>query len=147
MAGFRSGVENGALQAGIIKTHSVKLPDPLATGNIDALADLLRKAAHARLLGFGTTESAVDHVLKHVKVGDDVKTFTNDQGKLTQMAKEYYDEACVAISTGELVTFTLSQDGNIRSYKFGEDQHGEAVVVVSKDGSVRIATYIAPHRR
>jgi hypothetical protein len=143
MRGFMDTITAGVSRAGIVKPCVLRLERPLDAGNIDQLAGLIRAAAKEQSIGFGAPESALDHVLKHVRRRTDVKT--QDVGALAVMAKEYLMEACQAIVEGEIATSTLSQDGRIRSFKF-RSSHGHVVVIVAQDGSVRIATYVAPDR-
>jgi len=145
MLSFRSAITAGAKQAGIVKTHVLKLWQPLHTFNVDKLGELICEAAKDGKLGFGSPDSAVDHVLKHVKRTEDVKGISKDTDKLAEIAKDYLKEAWAAIVAGEIETSTLSQDGAIRSFKF-KSALGDVVVIVAQDGSVRIATYIAEHR-
>jgi len=136
-------------KAGIVKLAKLNLSKcqapQLGEANVAELIAQLKVAAKTGTLGFGSAESAADHVLKHLKLGASSKGGQD----LTAAAQEYLTEAVNAIldASATEITSMLTQDAAARSFRFEGSGGGHAIVLVMANGMARIATYVSPERK
>jgi hypothetical protein len=134
--------------AGVVRPCAIHLTalgsSPLGSANVPRLTKLIREKAESKELGFGSSTSAADHIVKHLKPADLAVARDNPRA-LVSIGVRYLEEARGLILSKCDVTSTLSQDGRVRSFAFAAGG-AHVIVLLFADGTVRIATYIAPNR-
>jgi hypothetical protein len=134
--------------AGVVRPCTLDLkalgPSPLGSANVPRLTKLICDKAESKELCFGSPTSAADHIVKHLKPADLVVARDNPRA-LVPIGVRYLEEARGLILSKCDVTSTLSQDGRVRSFAFAAGG-AHVIVLLFADGTVRIATYIAPNR-
>jgi hypothetical protein len=134
--------------AGVVRPCALDLKalgsSPLGSANVPRLTKLICEKAESKELCFGSPTSAADHIVKHLKPAE-LSVARDNPRALVPIGVRYLEEARGLVRSERAVRSTLSQDGHARSFTFAAgDAH--VIVLLFADGTVRIATYIAPNR-